>query len=511
MNSDAAVKRYYGIANIRKSLRHFFIGKGFKILSSLALLALLARLLSREDYAVYVSLQALVALGGVVGSLGIQAVLFRYLPELRAEGNNRCMYRLLLLGSCARFAAMAALAMLGIAFLEPLVELFGLSQWLWLVPWFFAVGIIHNTNLSISQSLESLLWQQIAQYSLAAGSLVKLAGVAACALTDTLSLPMVVAVEGCAELVIMVILVIGWWRRFRSDSARDAGEARWWRTHGRRVMRYGGWSFLLSQTLLLYGSAPNRLLAAHALPAPEVAILGVADSLANLGRRFMPTRLLINFIRPVMIARYSTGGGFDEMVQIANLVYRLNLYLLALPMALLLVVGEPVFAWLTAGKYGTAALLLAGFLLVLIAESMRSLLEILVQAVEHNEIFLITNLVQSASLLLALMLLDNVGVWALIIANLSGTVLANLLVVRLLSRKDWRFRLDLWPVLLVMIYAAAAGVVGEVVLRAGGNPWLAGAAIVTCYGALSLLKLPFDGRERGLIGRVISGKQEVNA
>ena len=83
---------HYNLDALRRSLGHFLVGKSVSALSSLLLLVLLARWLSTEDYAVYVSLQALVVIVTYLTSLGINQSLLRYIPELRVANNNLPMY-----------------------------------------------------------------------------------------------------------------------------------------------------------------------------------------------------------------------------------------------------------------------------------------------------------------------------------------------------------------------------------------------------------------------------------
>jgi O-antigen/teichoic acid export membrane protein len=501
-----ALGSYYGTEAIGRSLRHFLVGKGFKVLSSMALVVLLARYLSREEYAVYISLQALILVGGTLTSGGIQAVLLRYLPELRAAGNNLAAYRLLRHGILLRTATACVLMLALMPFLPLLAGILHLGEWWWLLPWYLAVGVLHLTTLTLSQSLESLLWQREAQYSLAAGSLIRLLGVMTALGVGELDLASVVVVEACTEGLTLVLLVCGGYLRWRADDRRGEGDLSWWHHNRRRLFRYGLWSFFMSQTKVLYGSASNRLLTFHYVAPAELAVLGFADSLTGLARRFMPTRLLIGFIRPVFMARFSATGDFDQLVGMVNLAYRLNIMIFALPIALAWVVGQPLFAWLTAGKYEAAALLFAGFLVLMITEGMRNLVELLTQAVEKNQTFLLGNLVQSASLFLAIPLFPALGLWAPIVANITGTVIANVIGIQWLRRCGYGFRLDVGPVLLIVFYGTVAGAVGGWLQEQVASPVLSGLVMVAAYGLLCTLNPPFSREERALIKRVVGRK-----
>ena len=70
---------YYGIAAISHSLRHFLLGKGFKMFSSLATIVMVARFLNLQEYAPYVSITGLNECAWRCRRS--QAVLFRTFPS----------------------------------------------------------------------------------------------------------------------------------------------------------------------------------------------------------------------------------------------------------------------------------------------------------------------------------------------------------------------------------------------------------------------------------------------
>ena len=499
----SATNKYYGLTAISHSFRHFLTGKSFKIISSLAILILLARVLESKQYAVYISFQAIITLVGLIGTIGIQPVLFRYLPELRSSENNLMMYRMLWVGVLLRALIVGVLFILAIQIMPFIAGKFNLVDWQWLMAPYFLIGILHFTVLTLSQSLESLLWQKEAQYTLAAGSMLKLGALLLAAFFNHLDLLTLIIIEGCSEAIMLAGLVYFGLKRWRADDKRQQGNYIWWKENFRRVMRYGIFGCLVSQTRVLYGSAPNRLLTAHYMPTSEVAVLGLADSIIKLARRFMPTRMLIGLVRPIFMARFSSDGDFSSLVSMANLVYRVNLGVLILPIALLIVVGVPVFEWMTAGKYGLAAPLLAGFLCLMVVEGMRTLLELLVQAVEKNHIFLVSNLFQSASLLLAIPLFSTIGLWALVVANFTGTVLANIVIVIWLRRYGYKFELDKLLSLQIVLYGIVSGLLGWWCLAQWDSYILAAIVICVTYTLCNVLFMPLRKEEKDQIFRLL--------
>ncbi|WP_345420295.1 lipopolysaccharide biosynthesis protein [Halioxenophilus aromaticivorans] len=500
-------KKSYGFAAISKSLKPFLIGKGVRLFVSVAVILLLARVLEEAQYAVYVSLTALVTIVGAVSSIGIQQSMLRYIPELRASGNNQAMYWMFIRGMLLRVGLVGIVLLIGIPFAFKYGHNLGLDDWLWVVPWYAGVGVLRLGALSLSQSLEALLWQKQAQYGMAIGGFVRLMGIVLVMQFGQLDLWAVVLIELVSEGLSLVIMTAGWFAMRSADVHKQDGSLEWWPENRKRVYRFGAWSGLMNQTRMLYGSSPNRLMTAHYLGSADLALFGFADSLNNLATRLMPTKMMMSMIRPVFIAKYSEEQDFSLLSDLSNLVYRLNLSLLALPIALLLVAGEPVLSWLTAGKYGEAAYLLAGFLALMLTEGMRTTLELLVQAVEKNQI-LLTNLIQSVSLFVAIPLFPILGLWALIVVNLLGTMVANFIVVYLLGRHGHDFKFDWALSALVTGYAAVAGGLGYWVLTLSGS-YIAAALVTTVVFAIGMVvKPPLRQTEKDMLMKLIRSQRK---
>ncbi len=504
-----AMKRHYGPGAIGASLKHFMVGKGMKVLSSLVVLVLLARLLPREEYAVYISFQAIVMFGGLLASAGIETVLLRYIPELRSTGQDRIAYRMLAIGVVVRIAVLLVPIAVVLALKPVIGEWLNMQQWTWLLPLYLLAGLIRLTSLTLSQAMESLLWQREAQYSLAAGNIARMLGLVAASLLVTVDLKTAIVIELGAEILIFVLLCTGAWLRYRKDSDRHNGDDGWWPQNRARVVRFGAWSWMVSLGGMFYGSGAFRLMAARFLPAGELATFGFADSFTNLARRLMPVRLLLGLIRPIFMSRYSVHGEFSKLTELSNLVFRVNLLLFAIPVALLVVIGPDLVSWVTAGKYPDAAWLIAGFLVVLCVEGLRILMELLAQAVERNQITLVSNLVQSAMLISALFLFPVLGVWALIVAAFAGSSVSVMLSIFLLRRQGHHFAIETANNLLVVAYTAIAIAAGLFTSRFFADASLSGVLIpgaltLTVFAILIRVRIPFDTGDRATMAKLIA-------
>lgn len=499
-------KKHYGIEAVARSLRHFLMGKVFSVASNTVVLLLVARVLEPAEYAIYVSLQALVAVISMTATVGEKRAVYRLLPEFRARGENFAAYRLLGYGILVRLANITLVSLVALALLPTIARLLNLSDWTWLIPWYLLVGGTRLLNFWIGALLESLLWQKQSQYSFAIGSIVKMC--AMLLMAQHLHLETIVAIEGAVELLVLVLLGGGLWRKMRRDPQRGRGSPNWWAENRQRVLSIGRWGLIENYSLLFYGSAPNRFVAAHFLPPAEVALFGFADNVAQLIGRFMPVRFFIGMIRPVAMARFAEKNDFSQVASIASIAYRFNLLLLALGIALLLSVGEPLFAWVTSGKYTDAAWLVAGFLALFVTEGMRAVGELMAQAVERNRLDVFGNVIQSLSLFAAIPFLPSIGVWALVIANFCGTLGANLFVTFGLRRNGYRFPLPLRQMMLIATYGLLSGLLGRLlVTEAHWHFSVVGGVVVVAYALLQLLRPPFGAEERRVLMRLVNRKK----
>ena len=492
---DSNFIKYFGFSALSTSLRHFFIGKGFTIFSSLSVVLLLARYLEQNEYAIYISWQAIILVIGIVTTAGIQSAMHRYLPELRSNTLNKLVYRMIVIGVFFRLVLIVLIVLLLIVFLPEVATFLKQTQWQWLLPWYLCVGLLRLLSLSIAGTMEALLWQRISQYSLAIGSMVKLVGVLICIFVNKMTLLNIVIVELVSEILLLILLVYGLYKNWRKDEERNHGDTSWWKINNTRVYKYGATKCLASLSMLLYGSGPNRLLATSLMPNSEVALFGFADSLYQLFLRFMPSRLTLGIVRPVFIAKYATTGDFSKLTQMSNLMLRINMLILILAAVAIVILGEPVFDWITNGKYGSANLILAGFLVLLVFMSLRLIIEILIEAVEKNQISIYCNMVQSLSLILAIPLIPYIGLWGLVVANILGTIAAIILAINRLHSFGFHFSIDKLYCLLIIVYGVMAGIAGWIVLNKFNSIFFAGAVLGTVYLLLCVLKPPFHKTE----------------
>lgn len=499
MEAGRGAPDHYSGEKVARSLAHFLGGKALTAVSTVLVLLLLARFLKKEEFGAFVTFQAVVNIIGLLASFGTNQVLVRFVPELRAMNNNRSLYRLagrLFARRAVLFAVvLGATGGIGVW----IAEFLGFPQWAGLFQLYLLAGWFVLSWFVLAQVMESLLWQKSSQYIVAATGLVRLSILSMLALQGALSLREAVLTEIVCEILTFAALLAAAMRNYLHDPLRHTGDVGWLVENRTRLRHYAVTGYLQVATSLLYGSSPNRTVAARFLPPAALGEFGFADSMAVTFRRLLPANLLAGFLRTLFVASYTKTADSRTLESLADLAFRLNLMLVSAFALAVVLIGPPVLDVLTDGKYGGAALLVAGMLGLLAIEGLMVQLALICQTLELNLILAASNIVLSLSLVASLPLFSLFGPWAIVIANIIGNVGAVLLIRKHLSANGHEFRLNArlaGRLVLAMLLGFAAGQ-GAAALQ--GGPWVTGAAGAAAY-LLVLWRLPpFSATELSLV------------
>jgi O-antigen/teichoic acid export membrane protein len=480
---------HHGAKQFRRGLGHFVIGKAGTAACSITLLIILARTLPKADYAIYVTLQAIVMTVGYVTSFGINQTVLRYAPELRAAGQHAALYRLVwrslwTLG-LATGAGFALLAMAQ----SWLTDWFDLRERQGWVILYFGAGLFRLTGYFLSRVMEALLWQKISQYSLAAAALGKLSLVLLLAGNNHLGLPALVSIELAVEAATLLALMLGLRHNIARDPLRDAGHPGWLAQHRSRMQAYGRWTYVAALFSQLGSSSPYRLLAASLLVSDSTALLGFVYSVTDMLYRFMPAILGQVVIRSVLIARLTQGEGPERLVAWLGLSLRVNATLLGLFVLGSAAVGDSAAAALTAGKYRDAGLLLAALGCVLLLDMLRLQLETLAQVTEHARWTLYGNIALATGVVAAGLAVPSLGLWALPLGAGIGQLAAIAVYQAGLARLGTARIADAR----ILLFLALAGLAAAALRLLGeGQPWwLMGCAALVLSLVLLVAIRPF--------------------
>lgn len=430
----------YGRERIRRGLAHFMLGKGLSSIAGFAVLVLLIRHLSVPEFAAYSVLQAFVELFTALTGFGLTHAALRYVPELYAGHQNRVFRGFIVTVFGLRLVLLTLVTSLAYLAGNEVAGLFGLDAWVAVFRAYLVVVWLRVNAHFLFQILESTLHQGLGQAALVTTVLSKLVLIVLLIWQGTPNIEKVIWTEAAAEALGLAVLLFCVARVLRASQTERGMPALtdWWSTNAGRVTRFGLAGYLQHLAILPYGSAPNRLLAGRFLEVGALAAFGFAQSFADMLRRYLPAQLLGGLIRPILVARYSTGGHFHDMADVLALIFRVNAILLGGVAGLLLAVGPNAVHALSGGKYGgDAAWLLLALIGVLVLESRRFLIELLVQAVERNGLLVAGNLSLAASLLLAIFLLPIMGALAIPLAAATGLAASTAWIAHRLSQEGF--------------------------------------------------------------------------
>lgn len=497
----------------KKSLSHFAIGKVLAVLIGIATLLLLVRSLSRDHYGTYITLFAAFEILQLAASPGAYAIAFRYLPELRPAGGGvglRALvgritaYRVatLLLCGTAIFVAAPALAELaGATYTPTVLRLFALLL------------CFEGTARFVDVQFESLLQQGRAQASalLRNGtkllSLLLVGGAGQHEVQLELWLSIEVATSALGALVSCGLIL-----QYGAARARESVAQTLHMPAMARQMRFSIPTYFSQVLYLLTGTEMVKLLVSRLLGAQAIAAFGFASALSATIQKYLPSYLLIGWVRPLFITARSGGKSTAELVQLAGTVIKINVLMLAPIAAALLVGGEPLLALLSGGRMADSIGYLYFFVFLLLIQSIRAVISLLGFTMEIGSGGLVATLVSVVGIGLGVAGYPSYGVWALC----GGLVVSELswgaVMVGYLKASGMAFRL---PLLSLAKFAAAVAFTAAA-LRALGLATVAGgsasgllaaliAAGLLCLGLCAAMR-PFSGDERSLINKLLPVK-----
>jgi|GEM_PF-338290 len=487
----------YGHERIRRGLVNFVLGKGVSAAAGMIAMLLVIRALSVTSFAAYSVLVALVEILTAVSGLGLAHALLRYVPELYAKHFQVSLRRFVYGSIGLRTGVLLLAAAYAYLFADQLAPHIGLGQVINVFQVFLLVVLLRSSAQFLSQILESTLHQGNAQAAFSINQVTRLVGMFVLLSRGDVQLAHVIWVEVIGEAVGLVVMMYGVTQVVKTDSTSDlSDDGGWLHSQWKQIAKFALAGYLQHLAITPYGGNTNRLVGGSMLNAAAMASYGFAQSLYEYLKRYMPAQLLVGLIRPVVVARYCERRDFSVAANMCERVLQINILLIVWALALLAVGGGDVLAIVSGGKYGSGAvLILATLIFVLLLETQRQQLELLVQTVERYHFLIPSNLLLSSSVILAAVLLPWLGAVAFPAANAIGLIAGNAWVQRQMRAEGFYFRHDWFSTLRIAALFVCAVLAGEAV-RAVGAPW---------YGSMSVAFVVYAG-----LGYLMCGKMVLN-
>lgn len=483
MTAPPARKSYYSAAAARRGLLQFALGKIVSAVLGLAFLALSVRLLAPQSYGVYITLLAGAELFYLVTGLGLSTVAQRYVAEYRLKAVAADFAAFLRRQLRRRvYLSLAALVLLLLVW-GPAMRITGLGlDTSWMLP--VSLLLLGWSGFCfLEEIMGACLLQGYSQTLAALRNVGRLLAVwLGARQAGGLSLELMVWAEALITLaswLIAELLVVRWARRApTADGAVADFEAPDMDAVARRF-------YLVQLAGQAYGINITKMLVMRLLGAAQAASFGVAQSIADIVRNYLPAHLLAGWVRPIMVARYVKNRDIGEVALVVNMVLKINLLGLLPLAAAFLVAGDEMGAWLSNGHYPALGALLSVMMLGLVLQSLHLLLTMVALTLESARASLRATFAACLALPILVLLVWQLGIMGAALSMLVTELIWITVAWYTLAAQGHRLHLDLlgWA----KIAGAAAG--------AGGAAWwckgVAMAGVGGMVVALAVLGLSF--------------------
>lgn len=431
----------YGKAAVRASLLHFFFGKALNAVVSLLTLVMLARWLAPADYGVYIALLAMQATLLAVSSLGVETTAERFLPELRMRHADSELLGFVAASMLIRLGSLLLLAIIVWFAAGSITALVGLGQylavfksWLWVVvlTGLFSFGVV---------LLEAMLHQRHAQQCMSFYVLAKLMLLGLAYQYLTVQISTLVYIELIATA--LAALVSLWFLLYHFSAS---GLSRGWqivRDNRQRMGRFAFYNYVAQLVFQFFNAEVMKILVTRLLGVLQSARYGFAYSLADTVQRYLPAVLLLRLIKPVFVSRYTKTGDFAQLNEMARIILKLNLLVLAPIIAFAAVFGGDLLSMLSKGKYPDAHWIFVSVLGLLILTSHQLVLSLLANTLEKNAMQLYAGLISTIAFPCALVLVPTLGALGAVAASAVGGVVYNTFATFYLRRAGFNYQPDL--------------------------------------------------------------------
>jgi O-antigen/teichoic acid export membrane protein len=431
---------FYSLGAARRSLVHFAFGKLLSAGLGISFLLLTVRVMERSDYGRYVAVLAMIEIFYLLTGLGLSTMAQRYVAEYRVHAPASEFLAFLRRALQQRLLLSLGFALMVWLLWHPLMALTGMGlddEWrTWVAVWLVAgAGVAFMEEI-----MGALLLQAYSQGLGVARNLIKLGGVALVLwLGHHVTLDVVIKLEVSLALAAWVsaeLLVRRWAKHSPSSPQAKPG-------FSAPRMHAVSMRFYAAQMLgTAYGPNTVKLLVTRVLGVIQTAPLGFALSITDMLRNYMPAHLLAGWIRPILVARYVAQRDLGELSRIVNLVLKLNLLGLLPAAAVFAVLGDPLIAWLTAGKFHALSGILTVLVALVVVQSVHLLLSMVTLTLEQPGVSLRATIAAAFTLPAQLFLMHQMGLMGAAI----GLVLAELVWVLsawwMLRRRGFALQFD---------------------------------------------------------------------
>lgn len=476
----------------------FVAGRAIAGASTLLLLLAVVRWLDPREYGAYMVIWGLCELAVPLTSLGLLPAVQQFLPRLVTRSDDRTLRRFVLVMEAARFGLIFSTALVVALAWSPLARWLGLPE----DPLTgLAVAALMTAVLGArfaAELLESLLEQRDAQSVRALQPIGRLLGLAGLWGLGWGGLDALLWME---VMVCLLTLVVGQFllvRRLHCISSEGNESLDW------REVRHFVAHLSASQLLTATGDAGAARLVVARLLGPEAAgVFGFLQQLLMTANRYLPSLLLGNVVRPMLVSREAEGNIPLVGVGVAMLV-KLNTLAALLALAVVVSGGDDLLSLAMGRGVEDAGAMLALLMLGLLAQAVSQVAMLALQVYRLPSVVSRASLVSPVTTVLCALGAATAGLAGATAGIAVGMWLRGLVWLHAL-RKGPVTPID-WRGLSRCAAAAAAVVLACLVAR----PWVGGVTGATlcaaCLLGLAYWRFPLTAGELGLLSRGLGAR-----
>lgn len=441
----------YSQRRLHQALIHFFTGRLLQAALSALLLLWVVRLLSVEEYGAYVSIIGLVELLVFLASFGLMEGVQRFVPQVAVAGNRREIRRLVL-GLC-----MARLGTLSLVT--------GILFWQWdsFSRWMsFSEGHIAVTTYAplliffvlgfrfFAEIMEAFLEQGRSQYLRAGEPVYKVVAIGAFMLLGhKVNLQNYLFIEIAVSAFLLLTAIFSLQRLLSTIGRGDASETG---VQFREIFSFC-WhmtSVAISRSATSEGAL--RLVVSNVLGLQAVAAFGFLQRLESLVARYLPSMLLRNLVRPVLISRYFRSGNFDELRYPTSFLLKVNWLLIGVTICGMAGVADEIIFFLSGHKFDQMGAVFIVMVVGVAINSNRLLIEMVMQLVKLTRQLRLLSILGVLALGVCYFMAKH-GLFSIVMVVSVYVALWNCLAVGVVKGQGYTYSSD-WQGLLVLFSAS---------------------------------------------------------
>lgn len=488
----------YSAQRFRAGLAAFVVGRVTQAFTTFLLLLLAVRWLPLPDYGAYMLVWALCDFAVPITSLGLLHALQQFLPRLAVQAGRQRVRQFVRAMELARLLLTALVIGVSLAAWSVLAPAVGLRV---LVGWqngllVAALVVVVLGARYVAEILECLLEQRDAQIVRALQPVARLAGLVLLWLLDRLTLANLLWLD---LLVTALLFAWGQWllaRRLRALPPEGDMPVPW-----AEVRTFVG-HLSLSQCLSALGDAAAiRLVAGRVLGLEATGVFAFLQQLTVTAHRYLPSILLANVVRPMLVVRHASGDLETVGCGVA-LLWKLNLVLMCAAVAAVGAGGDGLLALLSGGAVQSGGLPMTLLLLGLLGTAMSMIAAMALQIHGRADLVGLISVVAPLTLLFAWAGGRAYGLLGLAIGVAVSMWLRAVAVMVVAQQRERKAPLDWAGALQLLGLTVIVAMVGHLAGRIAG-PVAATVLAAALFAGLLRWMRPLRADESALIARAL--------